>query len=75
MKTMLFALTTSITITAAGTSFYIFTLSTPTEAQTNLANTANTIAIAGATALFGLLDDGDKGDRDKKQEQNEEGDF
>jgi len=70
MKKILFTLTTFITVTAAGTSFYISTLPIPTEAQTNLANAANTIAIAGTTAIFGMLDDSDKDDEDKTQDKH-----
>ena len=57
MKKKLLILTIAITTAAAGTSLYIASLPEPTEVQTNLANTANTIAITGATAIFGLLDD------------------
>ncbi len=59
MKKSLLTLTTVITATAAGTSLYLATLTNPTDMQIQLSNTANTIAIAGTTALFGILDDYD----------------
>jgi hypothetical protein len=64
MKKTLLTLTTAITTIATGTSFYIGILPNPTETQTNLANTTNTIMIAGATAIFGLLDDRDRDNKD-----------
>ena len=57
VQKMLLTFTSVITATAVGASFYIVSLPEPTEAQTNLANTTNAIAIAGTTALFSLLDD------------------
>lgn len=57
MKKMLLPLATVITTAAAGVSLYIVSLPKPTEAQTNLANTTNAIAITGTAAIFGLLDD------------------
>jgi hypothetical protein len=59
MKKKLLTLTTLITTTAAGTSLYLATLSNPTDIQKDLSNTTNAISIAGATALFGLLDNED----------------
>lgn len=59
MKNQLLTLATLITATAAGTSLYLATLSNPTDIQKDLSNTANVIAIAGTTAIFGLLDDED----------------
>lgn len=64
MRKTLFTLTTVITTTAASTSLYIATLPNPTETQKQLANTANTITIAGATALFGMLDEEDEPNND-----------
>ncbi|HEY9876825.1 MAG TPA: hypothetical protein V6D29_00155 [Leptolyngbyaceae cyanobacterium] len=61
MKKQLLTLATVITATAAGTSLYLATLSNPTDIQKQLSNTTNGIAIAGTTAIFGLLDDEDKG--------------
>lgn len=60
MKKTLFTLATVITTSAAGTSLYLATLPNPTDIQKQLSNTTNTIAIAGATAIFGLLDDQDE---------------
>lgn len=60
MKKTLLTLATVITTTSAGTSLYFASIPNPTDIQTNLASTANTIAIAGATAIFGLLNDEDK---------------
>ena len=59
MKKSLLTLATVITATAAGTSLSLVTLPNPTDAQKQLSNTANVIASAGATAIFGLLDDED----------------
>ncbi len=66
MNKALLAIASTITAIAAGSSFYLSTLPNPTQAQTNLANTANTIAIGGATAIFGLLneDEDDQNDKD-----------
>ncbi|MBD2115190.1 MULTISPECIES: hypothetical protein [Cyanophyceae] len=61
MKRTLLTLATVITTSATGISLYIGTLPNPTDVQKQLSNTTNTIAIAGATALFGLLDDNDEG--------------
>lgn len=66
MKKTLLALTTVITATAASTSLFVANLPTPTEMQKQLGNTANTITIAGATALFGMLDEQD----DQEQEDD-----
>jgi hypothetical protein len=60
MKKPLLTLATAITATAAGTSLYLATLPTPTDIQKQLSNTTNAIAIAGATAIFGLLNDEDE---------------
>jgi ABC-type phosphate transport system substrate-binding protein len=57
MKKTLLTLATIITTTAAATSIYMSTLPTPTDTQRELSNTANTITIAGATTIFGLLND------------------
>ncbi len=65
MKKTLLPLTTAITIGAISISGYITTLPNLTEAQTNLANTANSIAIGGATALFGLLNEDEDDQNDK----------
>ena len=59
MKKSLLTLATVITATAAGTSLSFATLPNPTDVQKQLSNTANAIAIAGTTAIFGLLDDED----------------
>jgi hypothetical protein len=59
-KKELLALATLITTTAAGISLYLASLSNPTDIQKDLSNTANGIAIAGTTAIFGLLDDEDE---------------
>ena len=59
MKKPLLILATAITVAAAGTSLSLATLPNPTDIQKQLSNTANAIAIAGVTAIFGLLDDED----------------
>ncbi|MGK7891516.1 MAG: hypothetical protein AB4042_19470 [Leptolyngbyaceae cyanobacterium] len=64
MKKSLFIFTTAITTTAIATSIYLATLEKPTDIQRNLSTTSNAIAIAGTTALFGLLDE-DDGDEDE----------
>ena len=43
------------------TSIYLAGLENPTEFQKQLSTTTNAIAVAGTTAIFGLLDDDDKG--------------
>ena len=60
MKKHLLTLTALITTSAAGTSLYLGTLTNPTDIQKQLSTTTNAIAIAGATAIFGLLDDKDE---------------
>jgi hypothetical protein len=62
-KKALLNLAAIITTSAAGTSLYLATLPNPTDIQKQLSNTANTIAIAGTTAIFGLLDDEDGNNR------------
>lgn len=57
MKKTLLTLATLITTSAAGTSLYLATLPNPTDIQKQLSNTTNAIVIAGATAIFGLLND------------------
>jgi ABC-type phosphate transport system substrate-binding protein len=64
MKKVLLTIATVITTTAAGTSFYLATLSNPTDTQKQLSSTTNTIVIAGATAIFGLLNDDDEDSKD-----------
>lgn len=64
MKKTLLALTTITTAAAASIGFYVASLPNPTEMQRQLGNTANTVTIAGATALFGMLDEQDNQDKD-----------
>lgn len=64
MKKKLLTVATVITTTAVGTSLYLATLPNPTDTQKQLSSTTNTIAIAGATAIFGLLDDDDEDSKD-----------
>jgi hypothetical protein len=45
-------------------SLYLTTIPNPTDIQKQLSNTATSITIAGTTAIFGLLDDDDKNNRD-----------
>lgn len=61
MKKPLLTIATLITTAAASTSLALATVPNPTDIQKQLSTTANTIAIAGTTALFGLLDDNDDG--------------
>jgi len=55
MKASLLA-TTAITTTAISMSIYFASLDNPTDLQRQLSTTTNTIAVAGTTAVFGLLD-------------------
>ena len=57
MKKTLLAITSVITAMGATTSIYLATVDNPTEIQKQLSTTANTVTIAGATAIFGLMDD------------------
>jgi hypothetical protein len=57
MKSKLIALAASITIASGTLSYHLSSLPHPTAAQTNLITVLNSITIAGATAIFGLLDD------------------
>lgn len=67
MKKSLLTLASIITVAAACNSLYTVNLPNPTEAQTNLGNMTNTIVVAGATAIFGLIDDQeDKQGKDKE---------
>ena len=63
MKNPLLTFATVITSTAISSSLYLASLETPTDIQKQLSTTINAIAIAGTTAIFGLLDD-DSDDRD-----------
>ncbi|MEM9542957.1 MAG: hypothetical protein AAGA60_26125 [Cyanobacteria bacterium P01_E01_bin.42] len=58
-------LTATITAIAATISIAIAFLPNPNETQQNLANTSNTIAIAGTAALFGLVDDEEESDKEE----------
>ena len=60
MKKQLLTFVTVITIAAAGTSLYLATLPNPTDIQKQLSTTTSEIAIAGTTAIFGLLNDEDE---------------
>ena len=60
MKKSLLTLATVITATALGTSLTLATLPNPTDIHKQLSTTANAIAIAGTTAIFGLLHNDDK---------------
>lgn len=64
MKKRLLIFASVITSVAIMTSLYLATLSDPTEIQKQLSTTSNAIAIAGTTAIFGLLDNDH--DDDKK---------
>ena len=66
MKKTLLTLAAAITTFAASISLSVANLHNPTEMQKQLGNTANTIAIAGATAIFATLDDQDKDEQDRK---------
>jgi len=57
MKKSLLNFAAAITSTAIAASLYLASLENPTEIQKQLSTTTNAIAIAGTTAIFGLLDD------------------
>lgn len=57
MKKSLLNFAAAVTSTAIAVSIYLASLENPTEIQTQLSTTTNAIAIAGTTAIFGLLDD------------------
>lgn len=57
MKKTITTLATVITSTAIAVSIYLASLENPTDMQKQLSTTTNAIAVAGTTALFGLLDD------------------
>jgi len=46
------------------TSVYLDSVENPTEIQTQLSTTTNAIAVAGKTAIFGLLDDDEADNKD-----------
>ena len=52
---LVFSAVTTLTLLSGGASFYLASLSTPTEAQKQLSATCNTIAISGTGAIFALL--------------------
>ncbi|MBP0029246.1 hypothetical protein [Roseofilum sp. Guam] len=54
----------ALTSTAIATSIYLASLQNPTEIQKQLSTTTNAIAVAGTTAIFGLLDDDDADNTD-----------
>ena len=66
MKRTLLALATIITTFAASISLSVANIPNPTEMQKQLANTTNTVAIAGTAAIFEMLDDQDRDERDRK---------
>ncbi|MEM8641826.1 MAG: hypothetical protein AAGG51_23875 [Cyanobacteria bacterium P01_G01_bin.54] len=57
MNKLLLRFAVATTSTALAASLYLATLDNPTEIQKQLSGTMNAIAIAGTTAIFGLLDD------------------
>lgn len=62
----LLVLASTITAMAAGTNLYLGTLPNPTDIQKQLSSTCSSVAIAGATAIFGLLDDKESDSKDSK---------
>ncbi|MCM1981726.1 hypothetical protein [Lyngbya confervoides] len=52
---LLILLTTVITTSAGITSLSLASLENPTDLQRQISNTSNAIALAGTTAIFGLL--------------------
>ncbi|MEM9218059.1 MAG: hypothetical protein AAGD25_27420 [Cyanobacteria bacterium P01_F01_bin.150] len=57
MKKNLLTITGILTGVATATSLFLATLAEPTDMQDRLSIMTNTMAIAGATAIFGMLDD------------------
>ena len=57
MRKTLFYFALAVTSGAIATSTYLATLENPTDTQKHLSATTNAIAVAGTTAIFGLLDD------------------
>ncbi|MDA0269197.1 MAG: hypothetical protein O2890_15650 [Cyanobacteria bacterium] len=57
MKKPLLAFAATLTSTAIAASIYLAALENPTDSQKQLSTTTNAIAVAGTTAIFGLLDD------------------
>ena len=70
MKKKLLKIATVITSISATTSIYLATLENPTDIQKQLSDTTNTIAIAGTTAIFGLLDDDEDDEDDRNITKN-----
>jgi len=56
---LLLTVAAGTTLSSMVVSLALANVANPTDIQKQLGNTANIIAIAGTTALFGLLDDGD----------------
>lgn len=63
MKKSLLAFATLVTSVAIASSIQLASVKNPTDVQKQLSTTTNTIAVAGTTAIFGLLDD-DLSDKD-----------
>ncbi|MEO1209488.1 MAG: hypothetical protein AAFX78_08090 [Cyanobacteria bacterium J06638_20] len=63
MKKKLLTFTAVITSAAIAISIYLASLQNPTDIQKQLSTTTNAISVAGATAIFGLLDDEEQDDK------------
>lgn len=63
MKTPLLTFAIAITSTAIGISIHLAGFDKPTDIQKQLSTTTNAIAVAGTTAIFGLLDENDLDDK------------
>ncbi|ESA33380.1 hypothetical protein N836_22085 [Leptolyngbya sp. Heron Island J] len=57
MKKLLLAFAAITTSTTIAASIHLASLENPTDIQKQLSTTTNAIAVAGTTAIFGLLDD------------------
>ena len=64
MKKSLLPFAVSITSGAIAASIFLASLENPTDIQKQLSTTSNAIAVAGTTAIFGLLDEDDEKDDD-----------
>jgi len=62
MKNLLLPFVTFVTVSSFTASIHLARLENPTDIQKQLSTTTNAISVAGTTAIFGLLDDGNEDD-------------
>ena len=63
MKNPLLTPALVITFISIAASIHLAYIDKPTDIQKQLSTTTNAIAVAGTTAIFGLLDEDDLGDK------------